>query len=148
MDEREAMYCRIMEECIRNEISLDRANIYGNTPLFCATLKGYTSLVRLLLENGADLNLTNKYGMTPLHVAACRDNVEIVRLLLEYGANPSVSDKGGAIPIELANFEIRELMLKYIRKDVIWDLWEMETDTFDSFIQWLPREMIEDSLAL
>lgn len=41
----------------------------GTTPLHMATEKGYSSIVKLLIESGADLLAQNAQGMTPLDVA-------------------------------------------------------------------------------
>jgi ankyrin repeat protein len=45
----------------------------GSTPLHCATWKGHSEVVALLLSSSADLNATNNndhWGTTPLHAAA------------------------------------------------------------------------------
>ncbi len=41
----------------------------GTTPLHLATEKGYSSIVKLLIDSGADLLAQNAEGMTPLDVA-------------------------------------------------------------------------------
>lgn len=34
------------------------------------------------------------------------------------------------------------------REERIWDMWEMDTTQFTEHVQWLPREMVEDTLGL
>lgn len=41
----------------------------GSTPLHMATEKGYSNIVKLLIDNGADLLALNGEGMTPLDLA-------------------------------------------------------------------------------
>jgi len=34
------------------------------------------------------------------------------------------------------------------KHQVLLDVWAMETSEYESFVQWLPREMMEDVIAL
>jgi len=38
--------------------------------LHLAAQKGFTDIVKLLIESGADVNAKNDYGLTPLHFSA------------------------------------------------------------------------------
>jgi len=61
---------------------------YGETPLFFACDRGFTPVVKVLLEHGADVNIKDSfYGMTPVTRAADKDHVDIVKMLLAKGAN-------------------------------------------------------------
>lgn len=44
--------------------------------------------------------------------------------------------------------ECKREMCKVCRSVVVWNLWEMLDPSFDNYIQWLPREMIEDTLLI
>jgi ankyrin repeat protein len=61
---------------------------YGETPLFFACDRGFTQVVKVLLEHGAEVNIKDTfYGMTPVMRAAGKDHVDIVKMLLAKGAS-------------------------------------------------------------
>jgi len=61
---------------------------YGETPLFFACDRGFTPVVKVLLEHGAEVNIKDTfYGMTPVARAADKDHVDIVKILLAKGAD-------------------------------------------------------------
>jgi len=64
-------------------------NKYNATPLYMASAKGETDIVKLLLRAKADVNASPVAGATPLLVAADNEHTEIVKLLLD--ANASVN---------------------------------------------------------
>jgi hypothetical protein len=61
---------------------------YGETPLFFACDRGFTQVVKVLLEHGAEVNIKDSfYGMTPVMRAAYKDRVDLVKMLLARGAS-------------------------------------------------------------
>ena len=68
----------------------------NDTPLTCASTRGCTDLVKLLLDKGADPNVSHVTdpgnGSTALMCAVVNGHKEIVRLLLEKGAQPNVKE--------------------------------------------------------
>jgi hypothetical protein len=61
---------------------------YGETPLFFACDRGFTQVVKVLLEHGAEVNIKDTfYAMTPVMRAAYKDHVDIVKILLARGAS-------------------------------------------------------------
>lgn len=60
--------------------------ILGSTLIMKTTTPGWTSICRLLVENGADVNIKDYYGMTALHYGATWGRLEIIQLLIERGA--------------------------------------------------------------
>lgn len=107
--------------------SINRANEYGETPLYLAVhdtavLNHSLDLVKLLLENGANdsINQATKNGFTPLSIAVCHGRQELTRLLLENGASKSlhIATKWTAtLPIHEAvlkdNIALVKLLLEY-----------------------------------
>jgi hypothetical protein len=60
---------------------------YGQTPLFFACDRGYTEIVKLLVDRGADVNVEDTfYHASALSWAARKDHTDIVKLLLDHGA--------------------------------------------------------------
>lgn len=71
-------------------IELNIQDEYGWTVLMSASQKGYTEIVRLLLEKGANPNIQDQNGWTSLTWAIQSGHIDVVRLLLEKGANPNL----------------------------------------------------------
>lgn len=73
------------------------------SPIYTASVYGFTEMVNLLLDSGADINdKSGKFDTTPLHVASDRGHLETVNLLLERGALVDEPDSIGYTPIFLA----------------------------------------------
>ncbi len=63
-------------------------NKYGATTLMMAAEKGYTDIVRALIEAKADVTAARDAdGVTPILIASQEGHAEIVNLLIEYGVN-------------------------------------------------------------
>ena len=70
------------------------ANFYldGTTPIHLATEKGYSEIVRLLIDHGANFRLKDAAGRRPLEIALTRKFVQTTEILFEankpYFSNP------------------------------------------------------------
>ncbi|KAJ0389141.1 hypothetical protein ATCC90586_010809 [Pythium insidiosum] len=58
----------------------------GTTPLFVASQKGHTQVVRALLMAGANTHLPKHNGTYPMDAASLLGNYEVTQLLLQFGA--------------------------------------------------------------
>lgn len=89
----------------------------GQTPLGLAAVKGYDSIVHLLLE--AEANVDTRHGdmqVTPLWMAAERGHVDIVQRLLDAGAKVDFIDtKDRSALCQAANLGHREIVSMLIR---------------------------------
>ena len=73
------------------------------SPIYTASIYGFTEMVNLLLDSGADINdKSGKFETTPLHAAADRGHFETVNLLLARGALVDEPDSIGYTPLFLA----------------------------------------------
>ena len=82
---------------------VDVRNKYGVTPLWIASQKGHTGIVKLLLEAKADVNAARKTnGVTPLFMASQNGHTEVVKLLLAAKADVNAADQGGVTPLWIA----------------------------------------------
>ena len=69
----------------------------GHTPLLIAARDGYTSVVKILLENGADITLEGEHMQAhPAHKAAYNGHTDILRLLIAHPNFDKIKDAKGA----------------------------------------------------
>jgi len=75
----------LVRELIKQGVNINELDTNQDAPLIMAAYKGYTGIVKLLLEAGADVAVVDP-GMkaTALHAAAYAGNAEAAKLLLEY----------------------------------------------------------------
>ena len=95
----------------------DLVNVFGQSPLFCASVNGHVEVVRLLVEAGADKDFAYN-GETALTCASQSGHAEVVRLLVEAGANKDWANKEGGGYTALmhsasnGNFEIARFLVE------------------------------------
>lgn len=69
----------------------------GTTPIHLATEKGYSEIVRILIDHGANFRLKDAAGRRPLEIALTRKFIQTTEILFEanrpYFANPDQSMK-------------------------------------------------------
>lgn len=88
---------------VENGANPEEATDWRKRPiLHWAAERGYSDLVKLLLEKGADINATDTAAVTALHLAIKCSNFEIINLLLDRGANIEMKEIGGATPLAMA----------------------------------------------
>ncbi len=76
----------LLEEC---HVDINQRNRSNETALYIACKRGYTDVIRILLENNASLSM--KDGQQPLHLtirSKCHGNPGITEMLLNHGADP------------------------------------------------------------
>jgi len=79
------------------------------TALYVASSRGYTEVVRSLIDRGADLNVEcgdsdewHSVKWTPLHVASNNGRLEVARLLLGHGTGVNYRDNRGKSALHIA----------------------------------------------
>ncbi|KAM3919178.1 protein phosphatase 1 regulatory subunit 12A-like isoform 2-T2 [Leptodactylus fuscus] len=75
----------------------------GATPLHVAAAKGYTEVIRLLLQLGFDVDSRDLDGWTPLHAAAHWGQQDACRLLCEALCDMEAVNKVGQTPFDVAD---------------------------------------------
>ena len=71
-------------EAIVNGADVNTTHPNGRTPLHYAATRGYTKMLRLLLNNGADVYAKDKYGDTPLDDALAEGRTICAAILREH----------------------------------------------------------------
>jgi ankyrin repeat protein len=85
------------------------------TPLHYAASKGYTGMIRLLIENDAYIDAESPNGTTPLMMAAYYASPNAVKLMLEEGADPLLRNQDGQTALDMALVKDKKLSAQYIR---------------------------------
>lgn len=75
----------LVRKLIKEGNNVNELDANQDAPLIIAAYKGYTEVVKMLLEAGADVSVVDP-GMkaTALHAAAYAGNAEAAKLLIEY----------------------------------------------------------------
>ncbi|KAI4880430.1 hypothetical protein NFI96_018421, partial [Prochilodus magdalenae] len=99
---------RKLEKLLRRGVEVDSENNLGQTPLFCASLLGFTSVVELLLQYGADPNHRCADRSTPVHAAVFSCNPWLLSALLDAGGDLRLHDDQGRTPGDWAEAGAQE----------------------------------------
>ncbi|KOB74511.1 putative BRCA1-associated RING domain protein [Operophtera brumata] len=83
----------------------------GWTPLHEVVQNGRLDLVRLLLQYNTLINVPGQSNETPLHEAVRYGHLEIIEELVKNGADLNIRNCKGETPFQLANANIKNLML-------------------------------------
>uniref|UniRef100_A0A803JZ81 Protein phosphatase 1 regulatory subunit n=1 Tax=Xenopus tropicalis TaxID=8364 RepID=A0A803JZ81_XENTR len=78
----------------------------GGTALHVAAAKGYTEVLKLLLQAGYDVNVKDFDGWTPLHAAAHWGKEEACKILVENFCNVEAVNKVGQTALDVADEDI------------------------------------------
>ena len=77
---------RLQDILSRGNFDVTWTNKYGYTPLYIASRKGLSKVVKLLLDNNYDVNIAGNDGETSLQAATRNGRTEVINLLKNAGA--------------------------------------------------------------
>uniref|UniRef100_A0A8D0L8J9 Fibronectin type III and ankyrin repeat domains 1 n=1 Tax=Sphenodon punctatus TaxID=8508 RepID=A0A8D0L8J9_SPHPU len=83
-------------------INVDTPDKLGFSALMVAAQKGYTRLMKILVENGTDVNKKNGSGKDSLMLACFCGHLDIVKFLRANGASWEARDRGGCTAMHWA----------------------------------------------
>lgn len=87
--------------------------------LICAAFKGYTEVIKILLQVGASIDIIDDCGYSPLIYAVQENHIETATYLIEAGADLSVKNNDGATALDFAingkHKELEQLIIKKIQ---------------------------------
>ncbi|KAL7836602.1 hypothetical protein AOLI_G00278860 [Acnodon oligacanthus] len=86
------------------------------SPLHAVCKKGFTPVVKLLVDNGTQMNIQNQHLQTPLHLAVKNYHIPVIHALLESGCDADITDHLGQTALhvvsELGKVDVVEMILK------------------------------------
>ncbi|VDI57635.1 Hypothetical predicted protein [Mytilus galloprovincialis] len=88
--------------CLNHGVSVNRCMNDKMTPLHVAASKGWTDIVKLLLDTGSDYDKCDILGWSSTLHACRHGHTEIVRMLLETGADYNKCSNDGWSPVMMA----------------------------------------------
>ncbi|XP_069760472.1 protein phosphatase 1 regulatory subunit 12A isoform X2 [Narcine bancroftii] len=88
------------------EINDTRHPKSGGTALHVAAAKGYSEVLKLLIQAGYDVNIKDYDGWTPLHAAAHWGKAETCRILVENFCDMETMNKVGQTAFDVADEDI------------------------------------------
>ncbi|XP_069594615.1 protein phosphatase 1 regulatory subunit 12A-like isoform X1 [Ranitomeya imitator] len=88
----------------------------GATPLHVAAAKGYTEVIRLLLQLGCDVDSRDLDDWTPLHAAAHWGQPDSCRLLCEALCDMEAVNKVGQTPFDVADDSLESVLEEMKKK--------------------------------
>jgi ankyrin repeat protein len=104
-----------VKQLIKAGAPVNKANLFGATPLGEAARRGDAAVLKVLLEAGADPESANAEGETALMSVARTGNVEAAKLLLKHGARIDAREKwGGQTALIWAAAQNQADMVRYL----------------------------------
>ena len=95
----------------RSCADVNTQDVFGNTPLHCASYNRWPNISQLLLDHGANPHAVNFRGHNPLHEMSFEMDVVdpqevcgVTQLLLEQGVDVNVLDKNHETPLHISSF--------------------------------------------
>ncbi|XP_062373536.1 protein phosphatase 1 regulatory subunit 12A isoform X6 [Sardina pilchardus] len=88
------------------QISDVRHTKSGGTAMHVAAAKGYTEVLKLLIQAGYDVNIKDYDGWTPLHAAAHWGKEEACRILVEHLCDMEVINKVGQTAFDVSDEDV------------------------------------------
>ncbi|CAH2326198.1 phosphatase 1 regulatory subunit 12A-like isoform X1 [Pelobates cultripes] len=98
----------------------------GATALHVAAAKGYTEVIRLLLQLGFDVDARDFDGWTPLHAAAHWGQPDACRLLCEALCDMEAINKVGQTPVDVADDSVESTLEELKTKQSVLRLEKMK----------------------
>ncbi|XP_056382722.1 protein phosphatase 1 regulatory subunit 12A-like isoform X2 [Hyla sarda] len=98
----------------------------GATPLHVAAAKGYTEVIRMLLQLGFDVDSRDLDGWTPLHAAAHWGQQEACRHLCEALCDMEAVNKVGQTPFDVADDGLESFLEEMKKKQSVLRLEKMK----------------------
>ncbi|RYE16979.1 MAG: hypothetical protein EOP45_16575 [Sphingobacteriaceae bacterium] len=105
-------------------VNEDRPSIYetdseNRSPLYLASERGFTELVKCIIEQGSYINRGNDdEDYTALHIAAHKGHASVVQLLLDDGANSHLESNNGNTALDLAKQQNCTRVIRLLSKSM------------------------------
>ncbi|XP_041352044.1 transient receptor potential cation channel subfamily A member 1 homolog [Gigantopelta aegis] len=101
---------------VKNGARINARDIYGQTPLHFAAMRGNELAAKDLLgfTGKIEIEAKDKQGITVLHMAAIHNQVEVAQMLIDAGANLRCLDNEDSTPLHHACSEGNEVFVRML----------------------------------
>ena len=104
-----------VRKLLNNGVNVNEPNKHGETPLYLASERGNTEMVKALLDSpGINVDKADSNRYTPLHVATRKSFSKIVKMLLEAGADINKTNVFGYTPLYHASYNGNAKIVKIL----------------------------------
>lgn len=111
-DERKGIL--LLDKAIKEGLSINSQDNFGNTALMNAIEKKYYNMVNFLLKNGADVNICDKNGQSALHRTCINysdpSDSDCVYTIINQNVHTGIKDINGNTPIDYLSDEVKKLV--------------------------------------
>ncbi|ALC40897.1 CG2183 [Drosophila busckii] len=111
---------------------------YGMTPFMFACRKGYTNVVRLMIDD-VSFDAVDNQGCTPIFHAIENNHAEIVKLLVDTGVNANLPNNKGYTPKQVAEFHGFYDLLPLLPREKVTYMVPSEFLTYNTLRDHIPR---------
>ena len=87
----------------RSGADIEKATVFGASPLVTASVFGHLEVVKYLMRSGADMEATDCHGASPLIIASAFGHLDVVKYLVEAEADKEKAMRGGVSPLFYAS---------------------------------------------
>ena len=94
----------VLELLNRKAETTFQTNTDGSSAFHIAAKRGFTDILRILLQHRNSIGVGDIRGRLPLHVAAVEGHLDCIKILLEHNAKINVRDNQNWTPLMCASF--------------------------------------------
>ncbi len=106
----------VIKYLLNQDINVNLADQYGETPLFDCARKGKVQIAKRLIEKFANVNVENRQGELPIHLASFKGDLDMIKLLIESGSFMNKQTKEDKYPVHYAiaggRYDVIDFLIK------------------------------------
>uniref|UniRef100_A0A6C0C9S6 Uncharacterized protein n=1 Tax=viral metagenome TaxID=1070528 RepID=A0A6C0C9S6_9ZZZZ len=111
LDHEKLSYETVLHHLKKEARIVDRLDMDGGTLLKSAVYCGFTTVIKLLIDNGTDIDHRCNLDYSVLHIAAIKGDYHIVKALLDLGIDKELKSRNGKTALDVAKMLREQIQL-------------------------------------